>query len=68
MPALPMAVLVVGVLLGLAAVGMLAVYSSFSREVDGLAALFALGASRQNLPGILIPDCLGGSGWSDGSL
>jgi len=44
MPALPMAVLVVGVLLGLAAVGVLSAYRSLPPDVDGLtAALLAIG-------------------------
>jgi hypothetical protein len=46
MPALPMAVLVVGVLLGLAAVGVLSAYRSLPAEVDGLTtALLAIGAA-----------------------
>jgi hypothetical protein len=44
MPALPMAVLVVGVLLGLAAVGVLSAYRALPREVNGLTtALLAIG-------------------------
>lgn len=46
MPALPMAILVVGVLLGLATAGVLSAYRSLSWGLEGLAAvLFAMGAA-----------------------
>ena len=46
MPALPMAVLMVGVLFGLAAVGLLSAYRSYALGLDGLTtSLLMIGAS-----------------------
>ena len=46
MPALPMAILMLGVLLGLAAVGALSAYRSLPREMDGLTtALLLIGTA-----------------------